>query len=299
MSNTDRERTDVECTNALRQAATELGESPSKAQYEELGLTPAASTIIRVCGGWNAAKRQAGLATSASTGSRVAERPEDVELPAGTEWADLSANQRWYYRHRETDSIEKRQRRTDLRAWLHEQKTAAACERCGESSPDCLEFHHPPGVDKRMDVGTMVSHGHSRASIREEIAKCDVLCSNCHRRTHQAVDDAVTDTRIRADVRAGHALPAASSYTKARYLRAWTTAYKRAVGCNRCGVTDARCLEFHHRDASTKVAGVGEMISDSYPVDAVLTEVEKCDVLCANCHREEHYETPDSVTANE
>ncbi len=43
--------TEDECLEALLEAADRLGESPTKAQYEELGLTPASATIIRTCGG--------------------------------------------------------------------------------------------------------------------------------------------------------------------------------------------------------------------------------------------------------
>ncbi len=67
-----------ECLEALREAAERLGESPTKAQYEELGLTPASATIIRTCGGWNDAKEKAGLETSHSRGSRV--RKEHYDL---------------------------------------------------------------------------------------------------------------------------------------------------------------------------------------------------------------------------
>lgn len=294
MAYANEERTEAACLNALRRAATELGASPTKAQYEELGLTPAASTILRVCGGWNAAKKRAGLETNASTGSRVADKPEDIELPSGTDWADLSANQRWYYTHRDADTTEKRQRRTELRAWLYEVKQDASCHQCGDGDTASLEFHHRPGAEKLMDVGQMVAYGYGRDAIRDEIEKCAVLCANCHRREHHGeydMDDAVA-TRIRADVRAGRAAPNASPYTKARYLRRWTTVYKRTAGCSRCGTTDARCLEFHHLNPETKVAGVGEMISNSYPASDVIEEVGKCHVLCANCHRTEHYERP-------
>jgi len=51
-------------------------------------------------GGWNEAKGAAGLATNASTGTRIVPKPDDVELPDGLEWAELSQDQRWYYRNR-------------------------------------------------------------------------------------------------------------------------------------------------------------------------------------------------------
>jgi hypothetical protein len=53
--------TPEECLDALWEAADRLEGSPTKAQYEALGLQPASTTIIRQVGGWNRAKRQAGL----------------------------------------------------------------------------------------------------------------------------------------------------------------------------------------------------------------------------------------------
>jgi hypothetical protein len=57
------------------------------------------------------------------------------------------------------------------------------CIDCGESDPVVLEFDHVRGV-KTADVKRMVSSSHiSLARVLVEIAKCDVRCANCHRRT--------------------------------------------------------------------------------------------------------------------
>lgn len=53
-----------QCIDALHAAADRLGKSPTKAEYEELGLRPASATIMRNLGGWNAAKEAAGLQTN-------------------------------------------------------------------------------------------------------------------------------------------------------------------------------------------------------------------------------------------
>ena len=59
--------------------------------------------------------------------------------------------------------------------------------------------------------------------------------------------------------------------------------------CAKCGYN--RCLaalEIHHRDPSKK-----EFKFDAAALtkkwELLLAEANKCDLLCANCHREEHY----------
>jgi len=176
--------TEGECLDALREAAERLGESPTKADYEELGLTPAASTILRVVGGWNEARERAGLETNASRGSRVAPKPDDVTIPDDAEWAELSQDQRWHYRDVEWNTERTLRRRAKLRAWVNDRKSERGCADCGESDPACLDFHHREGADKEMEITEMVTYGHSKESLRAETAKCDVLCANCHRREH-------------------------------------------------------------------------------------------------------------------
>lgn len=302
MPRSDQGRSKAECIHALQEAAANLGESPSKAEYEALDQTPAASTIIRVCGGWNAAKELAELETNPSTGSRIKSKPESVTLPDGTDWAALSANQRWYSTHRQADIAEKRQRRTDLHAWLYDYKRQADCQRCDEARAACLEFHHQPGEMKVMNVGEMISYGYGKASLLDEIEKCKVLCANCHRKEHvdrPAGFSGPTVWRVRADVRAGRAVPDTSTLSKEQYLRGWTAAYKQIRGCRRCGIDESRCLQFHHDDPDTKTAGVGEMITNCRSAAAITAEVDLCTVLCANCHRQEHYVVPPTQAERE
>lgn len=289
-----------ECLEALEIAAERLGESPTKFQYEQLNLTPSASTILRHCESWNAAKESVGLSTNPSTGSRVDPKPPDVTIPDEVEWEEMSQDQRWHYKHSVKNTQRSLQRRNRLRQWIHSLKVATdGCSECGESDPACLDFHHRSNTAKEMAVNKMVPYGYGREDIREEIEKCDILCTNCHWKAHHSTPvggEFVDQFQPSSESNGGEIgirdFPDLDDapMTKEECLRAWTYAYKQSVTCQECGEDDPICLQFHHE--SEKSMGVGAMIFNCEPAEKVLTEARKCTVLCANCHRKHHYEHP-------
>lgn len=76
--------------------------------------------------------------------------------------------------------------------------------------------------------------------------------------------------------------------------REWFSNLKKTLKCERCGVDDYRVLDFHHKDPSTKDWEVANMVSGRFSKEKILAEIEKCKVLCANCHRIEHWEEKNS-----
>lgn len=73
-------------------------------------------------------------------------------------------------------------RRRNLRRW-QEFKLTLKCERCGESHPATLDFHHTNPDDKEANLSiAAASWGWDR--LMEEVSKCEVICSNCHRKHH-------------------------------------------------------------------------------------------------------------------
>ena len=70
---------------------------------------------------------------------------------------------------------------------------------------------------------------------------------------------------------------------------------RRSDGCVRCEEDDPACLDYHHREETEKVMTVSEMVTHGYSKDRLRAEIAKCVLLCANCHRKEHYEIPDYV----
>lgn len=58
--------------------------------------------------------------------------------------------------------------------------------------------------------------------------------------------------------------------------------------CSRCDESRYAALDFHHKDPSTKEITVAEAFRRNWNIERVKKEIEKCEILCANCHRVEH-----------
>lgn len=65
---------------------------------------------------------------------------------------------------------------------------------------------------------------------------------------------------------------------------------KQESGCSLCNETHPACLDFHHRDPSTKRFAISDFfkLKPSRFAD-LLDELKKCDVVCVRCHRRLHY----------
>lgn len=61
--------------------------------------------------------------------------------------------------------------------------------------------------------------------------------------------------------------------------------------CERCGYDKCiAALDFHHLDPKEKDFGIADK-GNTRAFDKIKIELDKCIMLCANCHREEHYAT--------
>ncbi len=64
---------------------------------------------------------------------------------------------------------------------LVDQCEADGCQRCGVKDPRVLEFHHRDRSTKIASPNLLARQGVKHSRLLEELAKCDVLCANCHR----------------------------------------------------------------------------------------------------------------------
>jgi hypothetical protein len=97
----------------------------------------------------------------------------------------------WYSKNSTTHKINTQNRtktyRQDFRTFLDSVKDVP-CKDCGVKYPPyVMDFDHRDPSEKLMGVGDTYRYASSVISdeVKEEIKKCDIVCSNCHReRTH-------------------------------------------------------------------------------------------------------------------
>lgn len=153
------------------------------------------------------------------------------------------------------------------RAFVDRLKEGKPCLDCGRVfAPYVMEYDHVRGT-KRYGIGQMAHH--RRELVLAEIAKCELVCCACH--------------RVRSHAR--RKLPKTPRLVR---FHAWIREMKTKP-CRDCGeVQPPEAMDFDHVHGE-KVAGIAQMWS--WGRDKVLAEVAKCELVCANCHRERTVQT--------
>ncbi len=90
---------------------------------------------------------------------------------------------RWYRANKDKHISYVRKREIGIETWFRRYKETLSCEICGENHPACLDFHHIDPSLKKFSVSRKRDRP-SLKQLQEEIAKCQVLCANCHRKEH-------------------------------------------------------------------------------------------------------------------
>lgn len=70
-------------------------------------------------------------------------------------------------------------RRERNQQWMVNYMAGKSCP-CGVSDPRLLAFDHIDPTEKRRNIADIVSKGLGLDKLKEEIAKCRILCHNCH-----------------------------------------------------------------------------------------------------------------------
>ncbi len=141
------------------------------------------------------------------------------------------------------------------------------CKKCGETDIHKLCFHHVDDSTKEIEFNRAK---YRRWSVLEaEINKCELLCHNCHIEHHNINDS--NDMRFKNN--------------KKIFLT-----YK-GLSCQECGYNKCNSsLHFHHlSDKKFTLANVSVNCKTINNVSqSIIDELDKCVVLCANCHHKKH-----------
>jgi len=144
------------------------------------------------------------------------------------------------------------------------------CKECGEDNIFVLCFHHKNSADKDKRFGTKSVFFEYRWSIVEaELKKCILLCNNCHREYHQ--------NKRETERKNG----------KIRLLE-----IKGNKSCEICGYDKCNdSLTFHHKNGDKKLSFGDISKAKNISIKDIEDEMNKCDLLCSNCHTLKHIKT--------
>jgi hypothetical protein len=94
---------------------------------------------------------------------------------SGKEWRKTAE-------YKEGQAAKSRERKFKRKQWLYGIKSKLSCSRCGyDKHPVALQFHHLNGDDKIGEINRLLYRTNaSLDAVLKEMAKCTVLCANCH-----------------------------------------------------------------------------------------------------------------------
>lgn len=89
---------------------------------------------------------------------------------------------RWHDKNKTERNKQIADRKREIQKFISSLKTK--CTRCEETNKACLDFHHTVPGEKEICLSSAASRGWCIERILKEIAKCELMCSNCHRKEH-------------------------------------------------------------------------------------------------------------------
>jgi len=101
----------------------------------------------------------------------------------GHQWWCRACRRAWDSRYhasvRELRKAQRADRRDRLVARMRQLKAAACMDCGGRFHPAAMTFDHRPGTEKLRDLATLAARGLT-GLFERELAKCDLVCANCH-----------------------------------------------------------------------------------------------------------------------
>ena len=172
--------------------------------------------------------------------------------------------------HRRQSREARDERRAIARAYVTQVLRGGTCTDCGLADPAVLEFDHVG--PKTMEVSKLVREAYRLERLIAEIANCELVCANCHRRRTRRRARSWRQQRVEDDPRP----------LRRRNLR-FVERYLETAPCVDCGEDDTAVLDFDH--VGFKRRGVVQLAYREGSIASLEHEIKECEVRCANCHR--------------
>lgn len=140
------------------------------------------------------------------------------------------------------------------------------CLKCGNDNIFSLCFHHINPKEKEIKITDLFHRNWNR--IEYEVKKCELMCQNCHQELH---DDLKNETRRN---------------NKFLYLE-----YIGQKECDKCGYDKCESnLTFHHlKDKKFQISKKNGNFNSLEDIKKIIKEeLDKCEILCRNCHQIQH-----------
>jgi hypothetical protein len=186
-------------------------------------------------------------------------------------------NVEYYWRNRGLELHRVRVRQTGMVELLRDIRRAPCTDCGGRFDPHQMDFDHRDPATKSFNVMSGRAMLMSTRKVLAEVAKCDIVCVNCHRVRSRA--------QHRRRIKRRGTSPRLDAKRANWRRQAAMLDILRDRPCADCGGRFPPCsMDFDHRDSTEKATAVTRMIGRAGR-RRILAEVAKCDIVCANCHR--------------
>lgn len=78
-------------------------------------------------------------------------------------------------------------------------------------------------------------------------------------------------------------------YERKKAIHEYIQDMKNQLCCVDCGQQHPATLHFHHLNAEDKMFDISYAANRGFSLERIKNEIEKCVVLCANCHAIRHF----------
>ncbi len=162
-------------------------------------------------------------------------------------------------------AIYKRKEKNRLMAFEY---LGGKCSKCGLiGCVDIFSFHHNNPEKKDFQLSHVFTY--SWEKIQKELDKCELLCGNCHMEIHHNIYKNTWQNKRRHQ----------NKKRAIKYL---------GGNCIQCGYEKKMsALAFHHQDKKEKSFTISSYLHRKREI--LRPELDKCILLCINCHRILHY----------